>query len=65
MIISNIEYLGTKDAVIDKDEFSEMRRCFERIKREAMEYVEDYIAYVSGVNVNINKKISSYSIKTA
>ena len=58
MIISNIEYLGTKDAVIDKDEFSEMRRCFERIKREALEYVEDYIAYVSGI-----KKISTEEFK--
>lgn len=42
LIINNTDYLDTKDALIDKDEFNETIVNFEKIKYEALKYVEDY-----------------------
>ncbi len=51
IIIGKTEYLDTKDAVIDRDEFIEMRKNLNKIKKEALEYVEEYIAHASGTKV--------------
>ena len=45
LIINKTEYLDNKDALIDKDEYKETVKNFERIKREALQYVEDYVEY--------------------
>ena len=44
-------YINSKDALIDKDEYNETMIYLERIKREALEYVEEYIAHIKGKNV--------------
>ena len=51
VIISDTKYIDSKDALIDKDEYNETMIYLERIKREALEYVEEYIAHIKGKNV--------------
>lgn len=46
LIITNLEYIGTKDAIIDKDEYIETLKSFEKIKKDALKYVEDYVAHI-------------------
>ena len=46
IIVGQNEYLDTKDAIIDNDEYNETIRNFDRIKEEVLTYVEDYINYV-------------------
>lgn len=53
IIIKNTKYLDEKTAIIDKDEFKETIKFFEIIKKEALEYVEDYVAYVKNEKIHI------------
>lgn len=46
LIINKTEYLDIRDAIIDKDEYIETMRNFEKIKKAALKYVEDYIAHI-------------------
>ena len=48
IIVGQNEYLDTKDAVIDNDEYNETIRNFNKIKQEVLEYVEEYMNYVEG-----------------
>ena len=48
LILDKTEYLDTKDAIIDNDEYNETIRNFEIIKKEVLLYVEDYIHHVKG-----------------
>lgn len=48
IIVGQNEYLDTKDAIIDNDEYNETIRNFEKIKREVLKYVEDYMNHVQG-----------------
>ena len=48
VIITKSEYIDTKDALIDKDEFNETMVNLERIKKEALDFVEDYVAHMKG-----------------
>ena len=47
LIVDKTEYIDNKDALIDKDEYNETMRNAEKIKREALEYVEDYVEYIN------------------
>lgn len=58
VIITKSEYIDTKDAIIDKDEFNETIKHLEKIKREAMMFVEEYVQHVSG-----NKKMNPQEFK--
>ena len=49
LIVDKTEYLDNKDALIDKDEFNETVKNFEKIKQDALEYVEDYISHIKGI----------------
>lgn len=51
VILDNTEYLDNKDAIIDKDEYNETIRNFERIKAEVLQYIEDYIDYQRGMKL--------------
>lgn len=51
IIIGKTEYIGSKDAIIDRDEFKETVINLERIKKEALEFVNDYVAHVSGMKL--------------
>ena len=46
LIISKTEYIDNQDAIIDKDEYNETMENLERIKSEALRYVEDYVSYI-------------------
>ncbi len=41
-------YLDSKDAMIDRDEYIEIIKNIEKIKREALGFVEDYMAHIDG-----------------
>ena len=45
VIVKNTNFLDTVDALIDKDEFKETIRNLNFIKKEALNFVEDYIAH--------------------
>lgn len=65
IIIKNTKYLDEKTAIIDKDEFKETIKFFEIIKKEALEYVEDYVAYVKNEkNTHIREFERRYSFST-
>lgn len=51
VILTDTKYIDTKDALIDKDEYNETMIHLEKIKSDALKYVEDYIAHVKGQNV--------------
>ncbi len=51
LIINKTEYLDNVDAIIDKDEYIETIKNFDRIKREALKYVEDYVAHIDKSNI--------------
>lgn len=48
VIIGKSEYIDSTDAIIDKDEFNETMVNLGRIKKEALNFVEDYIAHMKG-----------------
>ncbi|MGN0246432.1 MAG: type III toxin-antitoxin system TenpIN family toxin [Lachnospiraceae bacterium] len=48
VIIAKTEYIDSTDAMIDKDEFNETIINLDRIKREALDFVEEYVVHVKG-----------------
>ena len=48
VIITKPEYIDTQDAIIDRDEFVETVKNLDRIKQEALNIVEDYVAHMNG-----------------
>lgn len=49
VIIDKTQYIDSVDAIIDKDEFNETMVNLEKIKQEALEFVEDHVAHIRGV----------------
>lgn len=49
VIISKNEYIDSVNAIIDKDEFNETIINLDRIKREALQFVEEYVTHMNGV----------------
>ncbi|MBQ8804000.1 MAG: hypothetical protein IJZ53_10220 [Tyzzerella sp.] len=47
LIVNKTEYLDNKNALIDKDEFIETIKNLEKIKQEALKYVEDYVSHIN------------------
>ncbi len=58
VIIANKDYIDSKDAIIDKDEFKETMVNLERIKKEALEFVEDYVKHVKGIELLHKREFS-------
>ena len=52
VIIAKTNYIDSTEAIIDKDEFNETMINLEQIKKEALDFVEDYVAHMNG-----NKKL--------
>lgn len=50
VIINNSKYIEDKNIIIDQDEYKETIQYFSKIKMQALQYVEDYIAYIQGTN---------------
>lgn len=51
VIINKNEYVDSKDALVDKDEYNETMMNHDRIKGEALEFVEDYVAHMNATRV--------------
>lgn len=51
VIIDRAEYIDSVDAIIDKDEFNETIINLEKIKKEALKFVEDYILHITGIKI--------------
>ena len=51
VIIDKTEYIDSVDAIIDKDEFNETIINLERIKQEALKFVEEYVLHIAGVKI--------------
>ncbi|MCM1386707.1 MAG: hypothetical protein NC231_05240 [Bacillus sp. (in: Bacteria)] len=56
VIITNKEYIGSTDAIIDKDEFNETRNNIEYIKNDAQQYIDNYVNYLMGRAVKYDKR---------
>lgn len=50
VIVNKNNYIGTTDAIIDKDEFNETMIHLEQIKKEALDFVEGYINHHKGTS---------------
>ena len=48
VIVQKKEYLENFDAVVDRDEYKETRDNIEYIKKDAQEYIDDYVNQISG-----------------
>lgn len=48
VIISKSEYIDTATALIDKDEYNETMINIKKIKTDALQFVEDYVAHING-----------------
>lgn len=47
-IIKNSDYISNTYAIVDKDEYNETRDNIAYIRKDAEEYIDDYIGYLSG-----------------
>ena len=48
MIVVDARYIGSHDAIIDKDEYNETRDNIEYIKADAQRYIDEYVDYALG-----------------
>ncbi len=48
VIVQKKEYLEDFDAVVDRDEYKETRDNIEYIKKDAQEYIDDYVNQING-----------------
>ena len=55
IILKNLDYIDDKPAVVDNDEYKETYKNLERIKRESLQFVEDYIKHHTGEKI-LNEK---------
>lgn len=56
VIINKSEYIGSIDAIVDKDEYNETRDNIEYIKNDAQQYIDDYVNYLMGKAKKYDKK---------
>ena len=62
-----MNYIDSVDAIIDQDEFRETIKHLEQIKKEALDFVEDYIAHINGTrklhNVEFKRRYAFSPLK--
>lgn len=58
VIIEKTDYIDSTNAIIDKDEFNETMVNLERIKGEALKFVEDYVEHVKGIKLLHKREFS-------
>lgn len=56
VIITNPEYIGTSDAIVDADEYRETREQMMYIKKDVQLYIDDYVDGVSGKGHKYDEK---------
>ncbi len=55
-IIQKVEYLEQFDAVIDREEYKETRDNIEYIKKDAQEYIDNYVNQILGISLKYDEK---------
>ena len=48
VLITDTRFIDTQDALIDKDEYNETMVNLEKIKAEALAFVEEYVSHIKG-----------------
>lgn len=56
VIIKKIEYVGSTNAIVDKDEFSETRDNIDYIKNDAQRYIDNYVDYLTNKSAKYDRK---------
>ena len=51
ILINNSAFIDSSSAVVDQDEYVELRSNIEKICKKALIYLEDYIAFINGKHV--------------
>ena len=51
VLISDASFIDSAPAVVDQDEYVELRSNIEKICKKALIYLEDYIAFINGKHV--------------
>ena len=55
-IITDNNYIGTTDVVVDQDEYNETRDNIQYIKNDANKYIKDYIEHLTGKSSKYDEK---------
>ena len=56
VIVQNKDYLENFDAVVDRDEYKETRDNIEYIKKDAQEYIDNYVNQICGISQKYDRK---------
>lgn len=65
IIVSNPEYISSKDAVVDHDEYIEVVKNINEIVEQALDYLEEYINWFHGKSKLSKKKyVKRYKYST-
>ena len=51
VIVSKLEYIDSRQAVVDQDEYRETVIQIEKIKQEAFDFVQEYVLHVNGTKL--------------
>ena len=49
VIVTNLDFIDSCDAIVDQDEFNETVINIDKIRQEAVEFLEDYISHIKGL----------------
>lgn len=55
-IVTNHDYIGTKDAVIEQDQYNQTRDNIEYIKNDAQDYIDNYVNNLLGREIKYDAK---------
>ena len=65
IIINKNEFIDNKDAIIDKDEYIETIKHIEKIKKDALTYVETYMRHIAKIKImDLHKFKRQYGYST-
>ncbi len=56
VIIKNLDYVASLNAVVDADEYKETRDKIDYIKKDVLTYITDYIEYIQGRSNKYDEK---------
>lgn len=51
IVITNLDYIDNKTAIIDKDEYIKTIRHLSKIKNDALKYVDEYVDHCNGIHI--------------
>lgn len=65
IIITNPDYISSKSSIIDKDEYFITRRNINKIAREALSYIDDYVNHITQKQLLDNREFENrYRLST-